>query len=196
MNKRELAKVQTKKQILIEAKRLFTAQGVMNTTTLEIAKACGKAHGTLFLHFENKDVLIEAIFEKEFIRIGEELNILSRKSAHLEELLDEYLMFLEKEEDFIAMVYTEFPLYPGTLRRKLLSFESMVRHFFYYSLKNEIQRGEIKKVEITPTLTFLFGTIHYYLVMRKIFVKEGSVIAARGKEIKETFLCFLKPQEE
>lgn len=48
----------TQQHILTEAKRLFSQNGVENTTTKDIAKAAGVAEGTVFLHFDNKQGLI------------------------------------------------------------------------------------------------------------------------------------------
>ncbi|KPV94857.1 HTH-type transcriptional repressor KstR2 [Pseudoalteromonas sp. P1-9] len=53
----------SKKQTLLDAAlTLFVAQGISETSTASIAKHAGVATGTLFHHFENKKVLVEALY--------------------------------------------------------------------------------------------------------------------------------------
>ena len=51
----------TRQLILNEAKRLFSQLGFENVTAKDIAQAAGVAEGTLFLHFENKQGLVNNV---------------------------------------------------------------------------------------------------------------------------------------
>ncbi len=48
-------------QFLHAALELFVSQGVINTSTAEIARAAGTAAGTLFLYFPTKQALLDAL---------------------------------------------------------------------------------------------------------------------------------------
>lgn len=55
--------VTAKKQKLLDAAlALFVEQGISETSTASIAKRASVATGTLFHHFENKKVLVEALY--------------------------------------------------------------------------------------------------------------------------------------
>lgn len=195
MNKRQEAKYNTHKKIIKSAKEIFTQNGVLNSTTKEIAVDCGIAHGTLFMHFENKETLIAEIFTIELKRIGEEMYQISNKSSELETLIDLYFDFLEKDEDFLSVIYKEFPFYSKALQRKILSIEIIIRNFFYNSIESGIRKNKYKELKITTTLSFLFGTLNYYIRQKEIFIESGSVIKSKRESIKETFFNLINKEK-
>lgn len=53
----------TKKEKLLQtALKLFATQGVGNTSTAQITQEAGVAEGTLFVHFKNKQALVDAVY--------------------------------------------------------------------------------------------------------------------------------------
>lgn len=54
--------ISKKQKLLDSALTLFVSQGISETSTASIAKHAGVATGTLFHHFENKKVLVEALY--------------------------------------------------------------------------------------------------------------------------------------
>lgn len=50
--------------LLDAATAVFSEQGVSNTTLNQIAKAAGMTRGAVYWHFENKDAVIKALWEK------------------------------------------------------------------------------------------------------------------------------------
>ncbi|RLC51390.1 MAG: TetR/AcrR family transcriptional regulator, partial [Candidatus Cloacimonadota bacterium] len=81
MNKRQLQKQKTREHILKIAKQEFVEKGFLNTTTNQIALQAGIAHGTLFLHFKNKDNLIVEILDKELELMSSGIQDLVGRSA-------------------------------------------------------------------------------------------------------------------
>jgi AcrR family transcriptional regulator len=61
MNKRELAKAETRALLLETARALFVERGVDETTTREVARRAGVGVGTVFAHFPDKASLVEAV---------------------------------------------------------------------------------------------------------------------------------------
>lgn len=196
MNIRQRQKAQTREKVLATAKDLFIARGTLRTTTLDIARACGVAHGTVFVHFATKDELIVAILEEELKRMATDVFELARHSDCVEVLLDKYLQYVEQEEDFLAVIARELPFYPAELRHSLLAQECILRNLFFTALEHGIQAGTCKPIDITMTLTFLFGTIAYYLTHKAQFVDQGSVIRARKSAIRTTFLQFILNEQQ
>jgi AcrR family transcriptional regulator len=196
MNKRQLKKAQTRENILATAKQLFIQQGILQTTTLEIAKACQVAHGTIFVHFPTKNALIVAILEQELTRMAADVYELATESDQLEVLLEKYLRYVEQEEDFLAVIAREMPFYPQELRHSLLAQECIIRHLFFTTFEHGVWIGKFKPVNITTALTFLFGTISYYLAHKSQFVAQGSVIRAKKSTLQETFLHFISKNTE
>lgn len=54
----------TKSELLDAAERLFSAQGVSNTSMMQVAEAAGVTRGAIYHHFENKLDLIDSMMER------------------------------------------------------------------------------------------------------------------------------------
>lgn len=191
MNKRQIQKQKTRKMILQTAKKLFIVQGFLNTTTAQIAVECGIAHGTLFLHFKSKDILIIEILDQQLEQISFKIMELIRDTIDLEEILKKYLDFLQKEEDFFSVLARELPFYPEQLRRKIIFRESLIRSKFTKVIEKGTASGSLIECDAIMANTFLFSTINYYLSLKSLFVSEGSVISKFKDKIISTFLKLL-----
>ncbi|HHE38461.1 MAG TPA: TetR/AcrR family transcriptional regulator [Candidatus Cloacimonetes bacterium] len=193
MNKRQRQKQKTREMILQTAKSCFMKNGFLKTTTSEIAQKSKVAHGTLFLHFRNKDALIIEILDLELDRISKQIFQIINESNDFELLLSKYLDLLQEQEDLFATLARELPFYSDELRRKILFRESIIRSHFRKAIADGVKINKFKRIEIIPALTFLFGTINYYLSLKPIFVKEGSVIEKFKESIISTFMDFVAP---
>ncbi len=193
MKIREKAKKETRQKLLKAAKQAFIEKGLLNISTVDIAKGAGVAHGTLFFHFQNKENLIVEVLDQELMKLSAELNVLLHGSDDIETLLNRYLDFLAREEPFFAVIATETPFYPPKLRRTILGREAAIREYFYQTLRKEIEQGRCKEVDITTVLNFLFGTLNYYLSMRDAFMTGQSVISDKRNAIVKTFIHLLSP---
>jgi AcrR family transcriptional regulator len=191
MNKRQLQKQKTREHILKIAKQEFVKKGFLNTTTNEIAQQAQIAHGTLFLHFKNKENLIVEILDLELDQISSSIQKVVSQSADLEQMLIQYLNLLEKDEKLFAVLARELPFYPQELRRKILFRDSLIRSNFHQVIETGIKKGIYRKIDPATAVTFLFGTINYYLSLRSIFVENDSVIAKFREQIVATFKALL-----
>ena len=192
INKKIESKIKTRNLILSKAKEIFTNQGMYKTSTRDISKACGIANGSLFLHFGTKENLISTVFENEIKRIANELRSEFESENNVEVLLEKYLTLLEKEENFFSVISREFQFFPDQLKRQIISFETIIRNYFYSVIEKGIALGKYKDINITSTLTFLFATINYYLYLKEIHASdESSVIKKKKNEICSTFMSML-----
>ena len=196
MNKRQIQKLKTRKQILKAAKNCFSSKGFLNTTTSEIANDSGIAHGTLFLHFKNKEILIIEILDQQLENISMKIIELIKDTVDLGEILERYLEFLEEEEDFFCVIARELPFYPDQLRRKIIFRDSLIRSKFIKAIETGINTGKFKPCDSVTATTFLFSTINYYLSLKPMYVSEGSVIKKFKDKIISTFIDFLTGKGE
>ena len=194
MNKRKEQKEKTKENILNIAKKKFIKNGFLKTTTEEIAKAANVAHGTLFLHFKNKETLILEIFDNLLNIITNELHSLLINLVSLEDILSKYLDFVKKEEYFFSILAKEFPFYTDKLQRQIIFRESAIKNYFYIAIDKGIKKNIFKKVDITTALIFLFSTINYYLANKNIFIRNTSIIYEKKNQIIKIFLKFLSKE--
>ena len=64
----------TREKIERKAMELFVAQGVSETTIRDIAEAAGVAEGALYRHYEGRDALILALFQRHYTAFAERLD--------------------------------------------------------------------------------------------------------------------------
>jgi AcrR family transcriptional regulator len=63
----------TKQTILDQALKLFVEQGFTETTTRDIAKACGISEGAIYRHFQSKDEIGWELFHDSYAVMAERL---------------------------------------------------------------------------------------------------------------------------
>ena len=164
---KSMAKISKKESILETALELFATQGVAKTSTSQITKAAGVAEGTLYVHFKNKQALVDALYVSvkkneaeafstviDFKKDAEtNVRALSKKvMAHFSENYKE-LLFIEHVNQL-----------------HLVSSEALAKgnnHFSEISkdMKLRQENGEIKKLDIEIingiVWSMLVFTIHY-----------------------------------
>lgn len=134
-------------QLLSSALKLFVKNGVMNTSTAEIAKDAGIAAGTLFLYFPTKQNLLDQLV----LKIGKE------QSEHINQLLKPSLSARE----------TFFTIWHGTVTWFLENMEA------YQYVQQVRDSGMISESAVQESNKF-FG--YYYNAIQKGF-QEGSIKA-------------------
>ncbi|HNT26038.1 MAG TPA: TetR/AcrR family transcriptional regulator [Anaerolineales bacterium] len=132
-------------KLLSSALKLFVKNGVMNTSTAEIAKEAGIAAGTLFLYFPTKQELLNELV----LKIGKE------QSDHINQLLKPSLSARE----------TFFTIWHGTVTWFLENMEA------YQYIQQVRDSGMISESAVQESNKF-FG--YYYNAIQKGF-QEGSI---------------------
>lgn len=66
----------TRQTILDQALKLFVEQGFTETTTRDIAKACGISEGAIYRHFESKDEIGWELFHDSYAVMADRLQAL------------------------------------------------------------------------------------------------------------------------
>jgi len=134
-----------REKLLSSALKLFVKNGVMNTSTAEIAKEAGIAAGTLFLYFPTKQELLNELV----LKIGKE------QSDHINQLLKPSLSARE----------TFFTIWHGTVTWFLENMEA------YQYIQQVRDSGMISESAVQESNKF-FG--YYYNAIQKGF-QEGSI---------------------
>ena len=134
-------------KLLSSALKLFVTNGVMNTSTAEIAKEAGTAAGTLFLYFPTKQDLLDQLV----LKIGK------GQSEHINQILKPSLSARE----------TFFAIWHGTVTWFLENMEA------YQYIQQVRDSGMISESAVQESNKF-FG--YYYDAIQKGF-QEGSIKA-------------------
>lgn len=189
--KTQQEKQETYRKLLESASTLFIEQGVASTTLNQIALHAGMTRGALYWHFENKDAIIQALWEQGAGSIQREtINIL--KSLDAQSTVTEFRDIIH---GMVARVFDD-PEFSRSLRILMHCMEFsdtltplndflMARHMEYADglmagfrqmrengyvtchLSNETLAGGL--------LSYLFGLLHHHLEpCRKINLEEDA----------------------
>jgi AcrR family transcriptional regulator len=190
-NKRQLSKETTKKLILEKTKELIVENGILNTSTKRIAEYCKVAHGTLFAHFNNREQLISEVLKNELLQISKRLYRLKPSNNSLEHLLYKYFELVIDEEELFVVINKEFPFINHNIKREIITTETIVKILILKKIKQGVDNKLFKSIDPTIAMSFLFGTLNYYLSRKEFFIDAGSIIQKKKKEIIDTFLIYI-----
>jgi AcrR family transcriptional regulator len=72
-NARERSRMETRRRLLEAGARVFAEKGMARTRAADICRAAGVAVGTLYLHFDDKEVLLREILFRGVTELGARL---------------------------------------------------------------------------------------------------------------------------
>lgn len=105
-------------EILQAARKVFGEQGFANATVDLVAAEAGIAKGTIYLYFDSKEAIfweaIRARFQEMFDQTKAEMERHKGAEAKLRALVKVRFGFLQSDEQFLRMYFTEF----GSLCRR------------------------------------------------------------------------------
>ena len=191
-NKRQIEKDSTRSLIVEKTLELITKQGIVDTSTKQISEYCKLAHGTLFAHFGTRDKLIAEVVSSELKRIARQIHRLHDEGSSLEQILETYLSLIAGEEDLFVILVKEFSFFDISIRQEIIATETIIKKYVFEKIEEGIRDKIYKPLDITKVLSFLFGTINYYLQRKEFFVSSGSVIESRKEDIHSTFFSLIK----
>jgi len=166
--RRERQKAETRASILDAARRVLEERGLVATTTRAIAEEAGVAVGTVFLHFPDTSVLVEALLDAHLeTALADAFRTLPKegvvdKLVHVaRRLYDSY----EREPE-LSRAYVAGSLFPsrehatGTAAARLRAFEAWVAG----CVREAVEAEEIAPID--PELAFLcFFSIYFGLLV-------------------------------
>lgn len=188
MNKRDIARQFTRTKIIKTAKELFLKNGIEKTTTAYIAGQCSIAHGTVFVHFKNKDELVCEVFISLLRVSAEELESLYEKGSGFEEQIDTFFEYISRNENMFMIYFRELPRSSIPVKRSMHSFELALRNSFYLILVKE----GVKEEDIAVVLNLLFAQLLYYYSFKEVLCGDKNVVEVFGTVIKNVLIQYIK----
>lgn len=69
---------ETRRRLLLAAREVFAEKGYPHAGIADVAKRAGRAHGSFYLHFANKEAVLQALLEDAMAQLSLELKTLWR----------------------------------------------------------------------------------------------------------------------
>lgn len=188
---RDVQRAETRQQILQAGLQLVRQSGFGKTTTGEIAKLVGKAHGTVFVHFANRDALVIELVKAIGTGLTEQLAHLSRGSAGLGAFLDAHLAVLADQEALYSALLQEMSVLPASARAYVMAMQSGVSARLGHALQADIDSGAARPLDTVAVTNIWIALTNHYLLNRDLFAPGESVIARHGQMLKSQLLTIV-----
>lgn len=185
----------TRGRILEAAFRIMGRDGLFSATTLDIARAAGVAHGTVFAHFQSRDDLLCAVVEELGRRVAYRLHLLAEAGRSVKDILSAHLTGLAEHEQIYMRLITEGRLLPRTPRMSFVVIQSAISLHLGAALEAETRAGLLKPMALSLLFNTWIGLVHHYLVNGDLFTDGGpSVLAQHGPALVDHFYSLISVQ--
>ncbi len=183
----------TRQQLVQTGLRLVAERGFAGVTTAAIAKASGKAHGTVFVHFQTRNALVAEIVEEMGRAMSQRLAESPSETSSISDVLDAHLAALAERESLYACLLREATSLPLGARARLFALQTGIAWRLRAALAREIAAKSARAIDPVVLANIWIALVNHYLINRDLFAPGASVIAARGAELKAQLLAIIKP---
>lgn len=177
-----------RERYLRAALKLFTSNGVQNTSTAEIAKAAGTASGTLFLYFPTKIQLINELILMISKQVSDRINSLLDPSLSVRDtfftIWDGSIRWFLQNMD--AFQYSQKVRDSGFISAETTMESGKYFSYYYETIQKGLVEGSIKPYPIDLIGGFLYQDI--IAVMNHIRVQSDP--ASVDEAIQQGFQLF------
>jgi AcrR family transcriptional regulator len=166
-----------RERYLNAALKLFTTNGVQNTTTAEIAKAAGTASGTLFLYFPTKIQLINELILSISKQVSDHINSLLDPSLSVH---DTFFMIWDGSirwflQNMDAFQYSQQVRDSGFISAETTMESGKYFSFYYETIQKGLAEGSIKPYPIDLIGGFLYQDIIAVMNHIRLLSDPGKV---------------------
>jgi AcrR family transcriptional regulator len=193
---RKLQKESTRIRIIATAKRLFAEKGITTTTTEEVAREAGVAHGTVFAHFPTQEQLLTAVIEDFGRTVAGRLHEMVARSADTAQALLAHLQGLIEAESLYARLVVEGGILPRPARTTLIMVQSAISHHISEIAERDMAAGKIQRMPVHLLFNTWLALIHYYLANGDLFAPGGAVLKKNGLQLHEHFISLISDAEQ
>ncbi|WP_374166111.1 TetR/AcrR family transcriptional regulator [Arcticibacter sp. MXS-1] len=184
-----------KESILETAERLFSENGYDGTSTRAIASEAGVNMAMLNYYFGSKEGLYKAVFERKFKGFHQTLTMLNEENISswdkLKKYVELYVDRVSAQSCFQRLMQHELSL------QQRSGMESFIVAYMLQNineirriLKDGIENGSFRDVDIDLTISTLFGTKYYLINLPSL----ASVMLGKDLTDPEVLNSDIKPR--
>ncbi len=190
---RALQRETTRRQLVAAGLRVVAKEGFAGASTAAIARATGKAHGTVFLHFRTRDALVAELVAEVGRAMSNRLAELEREAPTLANVLDAHLRALADHEVLYARVLCEATTLPAAARAQVFALQSGIASRLRRAYARARARGEVRDIGSVVLANIWISLTNHYLMNRDLFAPGASVISKCGSALKAQLLELIRP---
>lgn len=183
----------TRRQLVDAGLRVVAASGFAGASTAAIAQATGKAHGTVFLHFPTRDVLVSELVAEIGRGMSTRLASLEIPEPSLTEVLWAHLKALGESELLYSRVLGEAVSLPPAARAQVFALQSGIAWCLRAAYEREVAEGKLRRCDPVLLSNIWISLTNHYLIHRDLFAPGGSVVEKHGAALVSQLLDLIRP---
>ncbi len=209
MSVRQEQKAATRRRLLGHAERLVIRNGFATTRTIDVARAAGVAHGSVFVHFPSREDLMLSVASEMGRRLTDRLHELAAAGTGLRPALTAHVGCIAEHEDLYHRLLVEGPSLPSDFRATWSGMQSAVATHILTAAEVDIHAGRVRPIPAHLLFNTWLGLVHHYVANRDLFAATGpgggaspgdpdqspncAVMAAHGPTLVEHYINLLSP---
>ena len=183
----------TRRQLIQAGLRVVAAEGFAGASTAAIARATGKAHGTVFVHFPTRNALVAELVAEVGRAMSAQLAVSADGEPALAAVLDAHLAALAAHEPLYARVLSEASTLPAAARAQVFALQSGIAFRLREAWMRARAQGMVRNLDPVVLGNIWISLTNHYLMTRDLFAPGGSVIAKCGAALKAQLLDLVRP---
>jgi AcrR family transcriptional regulator len=177
MSTRQDQKAATRRRLLHQAERLVVRNGFATTRTIDVARAAGVAHGSVFVHFPSREDLMLTVASEMGRRLTDRLHELAAAGTGLRPALTAHVGCIAEHEELYHRLLIEGPSLPSDFRATWSGMQSAVASHILTAAEVDIRAERIRPMPTHLLFNTWLGLVHHYVGNRELFMATGP---ARG----------------
>lgn len=184
LNQRQLSKNFTRNLILDKTALLLEQQGFFFVSSKQIAEKCEISQGSIFLHFQTKDNLLNTIILSKMEQIEQNLNKMCNIDDPKEIFFRNYLDVVILHEDILSRLFKDLPYLSETLQKNITNLESTIKKMFFDNIRNHNDL-KLSIMDLFVFIDAILSQVYKNLIDKETYSETNSITKQRrGKLIK------------
>ncbi len=184
---------ETRRQFVEAGLRMVAVSGFSGTSTAAVAKATGKAHGTVFLHFPTRDALVAELVAE----VGRTMSgWLAAEPPSLNGVLEAHLKALRDNEVLYSRLLNEASTLPLAARAHLFALQSGIASRLVAACRQAQDQGTVRPGDPVLLSNLWISLTNHYLMNRDLFAPGECVMDRYGAILQAQFLDLIQTGRE
>lgn len=192
VSQRTLQRETTRRQLIEAGLRIVANSGFAGTSTSAVAQATGKAHGTVFIHFQTRDALVTELVAEVGRGMSNRLAELETTAPSVSEVLSAHLTALADNEVLYSRLLCEASTLPLAARAMIFALQSGIASRMRDAYLRAQAQGTVREIRPVALSNIWISLTNHYLMNRDFFAPGASVIAKCGDEIKAQLIDLMQ----
>jgi AcrR family transcriptional regulator len=180
MGIREENKIKTRQKIIEETKNVLFEKGYLKMSTKDISNKCDVSQGTIFLHFETKERLLNYIIVQLIDEFIDNLKRVQNNDSNGQKFLHETLIVISNYENVLSIAYRDYAHISNVIKKNLDLAESTLKSMYFDNLRNS-KGNDVSIVDSFVLIDAFISQIKIYLVNKDLTLHTSIIKQSTGK---------------